>query len=81
MKSIGEYAEDLATLKFLAAAGIDYAQGYAISKPVMPERILSAESGVDFIEDPDILAFVSQLQSQEEPDRLLLETSQKFTLH
>ena len=78
MKSIGEYAEDLATIKFLAAAGIDYAQGYGISKPVMPERVLSAKSGIDFIEDPDILAFVSQLQTQEEPDRLRLEISQEF---
>lgn len=81
MKSIGEYAEDLATLKFLAASGIDYAQGYAISKPVMPERILLAKSGADFIEDPDILAFVSQLQTQEEPDWLLPESVRKLTLH
>ncbi len=81
MKSIGEYAEDLVTLRFLAASGIDYAQGYAISKPVMPERILSAQSGADFIEDPDILAFVSQLQTQQEADRLLPGSSQKLTLH
>ena len=81
MKSIGEYAEDLATIKFLAAAGIDYAQGYGISKPVMPERILSAKSGVDFIEDPDILAFVSQLQTHDAPYRILGESAQKLNLH
>lgn len=81
MKSIGEYAEDLVTLKFLAAAGIDYAQGYAISKPVMPERILSAKSGADFIEDPDILAFLSQLQINANYDRLLPDIDKKFTLH
>jgi diguanylate cyclase (GGDEF)-like protein len=64
MKSIGEYAEDLATIKALSNAGIDYAQGYAISKPVMPERILSAQSSADFIEDPDILEYMTGLQSK-----------------
>ena len=84
MKSIGEYAENLATLQFLVAAGIDYAQGYAISRPVMPERILSAKSGVDFIEDPEVLAFVSQLQKNkinEQRVEIDSEKIQKSTLH
>jgi EAL domain-containing protein (putative c-di-GMP-specific phosphodiesterase class I) len=62
MKSIGEFAENLATIKVLAAAGVDYAQGYGISKPVMPERILAAKSGAEFIEDPEIMTFVRTLQ-------------------
>jgi diguanylate cyclase (GGDEF)-like protein len=62
MKSIGEFAENLATIKVLAEAGVDYAQGYGISKPVMPERILAAKSGAEFIEDPEIMAFVRTLQ-------------------
>jgi hypothetical protein len=62
MKSIGEFAEDLATIKVLSEAGVDYAQGYGISKPVMPERILAARSGADFIENPEILAFINSLQ-------------------
>jgi EAL domain-containing protein (putative c-di-GMP-specific phosphodiesterase class I) len=62
MKSIGEFAEDLPTIKVLAAAGVDYAQGYGISKPVMPERILAARSGAEFIEDPEIMAFIQTLQ-------------------
>jgi diguanylate cyclase (GGDEF)-like protein len=62
MKSIGEFAENLATIKVLAAAGVDYAQGYGISRPVMPERILAARSGADFIEDPEIMAFIRSLQ-------------------
>lgn len=63
MKSIGEYAENLPALRALVTAGVDYAQGYAISRPVMPERILAASSAVDFIEDADVLAFVKQLQT------------------
>jgi diguanylate cyclase (GGDEF)-like protein len=62
MKSIGEFAENLTTIKVLAAAGVDYAQGYGISRPVMPERILAACSGAEFIEDPEILEFVRSLQ-------------------
>ena len=73
MKSIGEYAEDLQTIKALADAGIDYAQGYGISKPVLPEQILAATSSADFIEDPEILAFIIQLQDKEDPTILHFE--------
>lgn len=61
MKSIGEFAENLAVLKVLVAAGVDYAQGYAISKPVMPAQILAARNSTEFIEDQDVLAFIQSL--------------------
>jgi diguanylate cyclase (GGDEF)-like protein len=64
MKSIGEFAENLATIKVLSEAGVNYAQGYGISKPVMPERILAASSGAEFIEDPEIMAFIRSLQEK-----------------
>lgn len=64
MKSVGEFAENLQAIKALVAAGVDYAQGYGISKPVSPERILAARSAAEFIEDPKILEYVRQLQSQ-----------------
>lgn len=75
MKSVGEFAEDLPTIKVLYEAGIDYAQGYGISKPVEADRILAARSGADFVEDPEILAFLKQLQSQEEPSMRLFSDS------
>jgi len=81
MKSIGEYAENLPVLKALVAAGVDYAQGYGISRPVMPERILEAGSAVEFIEDAEILAFVQQLQTGDQhtiplvPERTMLGAS------
>ena len=64
MKSIGEFAENLAVIKVLAAAGVDYAQGYGISKPVMPDRILAARNSAEFIEDPEILAFIQSLSDR-----------------
>lgn len=77
MKSIGEYAENLATIRSLVNAGIDYAQGYGISKPVMPERILAAKSSADFIDDPEILAFIVQLQAKEDQTMSLFENPQQ----
>ena len=81
MKSIGEYAEDLPTLKALVNAGIDYAQGYGISKPVMPEQILSAKSSADFISDAAILAFVVELQAKENSTMPLFENSTRNLRH
>jgi hypothetical protein len=45
---------------------VDYAQGYGISKPVMPECILAAHSSADFIEDPETMAFMRSLQYKAE---------------
>ncbi|WP_296507977.1 EAL domain-containing protein [Rhodoferax sp.] len=64
MKSVGEFAEDLPTIKVLFDAGIDYAQGYGISRPVTPEQILAASSGADFIQDPEIRAFFEAIQEE-----------------
>ena len=74
MKSIGEFAENLAVIKVLAAAGVDYAQGYGISKPVLPERILAARNSAEFIEDPEILAFIKSLPEKAAYTLPLFET-------
>jgi EAL domain-containing protein (putative c-di-GMP-specific phosphodiesterase class I) len=79
MKSIGEFAENLATIKALSAAGVDYAQGYGISKPVMPERILAARSGAEFIEDPAIMAFIRSLQDKSSHSMPLFEIQEQFS--
>ncbi|QJC57384.1 Cyclic di-GMP phosphodiesterase PdeB [Polaromonas vacuolata] len=71
MKSIGEFAENLAIIKVLVRAGVDYAQGYGISKPVMPEQILLANSSADFITDPATLEYVKSLQASTEKTKEL----------
>jgi len=81
MKSIGEYAENLATIKALSDAGIDYAQGYGISKPVMPERILSAKSSADFVDDPAILEFLAGLQATADNTMSLFGSFQTDAMH
>jgi diguanylate cyclase (GGDEF)-like protein len=60
MQTIAEWAEDVETLEALHAAGIDYAQGYAIAKPLAPERILAAQSAAAFIEDAAVARFVGE---------------------
>jgi diguanylate cyclase (GGDEF)-like protein len=54
MKTIAEWAEDAATVRTLAEIGVDYVQGFAVSKSQPPERMLSAASSASFIEDQQL---------------------------
>lgn len=69
MKSVGEYAESRELIRALSIAGVDYAQGYAVSPPVSPEQILQATSSADFIEDPMTMAYVRTLNLQKNNSR------------
>ena len=58
MKSVAEWAEDLATVEALAEVGVDYVQGYAIARPQLPVKILGAKSSASFIEDEKVAVYV-----------------------
>lgn len=58
MKCIAEWAEDIPTLDALAEMGVDYVQGYVVSEPLAPERILLGTSAADFILSPRTVRFV-----------------------
>ncbi|MDK9702957.1 MAG: EAL domain-containing protein [Sulfuritalea sp.] len=58
MKSIAEWAEDVATLEALAEMGVDYVQGHVVSVPLLPERILLSGSAADCIEDAHTTRFI-----------------------
>ncbi len=60
MQSIAEWAENPETVEALHAVGIDYAQGYVIARPQLPERILAAGSAAAFIEDEALQRFVAE---------------------
>ncbi len=60
MKSIAEWAEDRATVQALAGIGVDYVQGFAISKPQEPGALLAARSSASFITDPELLDYVRE---------------------
>lgn len=58
MKSIAEWAEDCATVESLAQAGVDYVQGFAISRPQEPAALLTAKSSASFITNEEVLRYV-----------------------
>jgi diguanylate cyclase (GGDEF)-like protein/PAS domain S-box-containing protein len=58
MKSVAEWAEDLAIVEALAGVGVDYVQGYAIARPQLPDKILAAKSSASFIEDEKVSLYV-----------------------
>jgi len=58
MKSVAEWAEDLATIEALAEVGVDYVQGFIIARPQMPIKILAAKSSASFIEDEKVALYV-----------------------
>ena len=54
MKTIAEWAEDTATVRTLAEIGVDYVQGFAVSRSLAPDRMLSAASSASFIQDEQL---------------------------
>ncbi|MBK7814414.1 MAG: EAL domain-containing protein [Rhodocyclaceae bacterium] len=60
MKTIAEWAEDVATVEALTEVGVDYVQGFAVARPLAPERILAAQSSAELIEDPQVARFVTE---------------------
>ena len=64
MQTIAEWAEDAATVQTLAEIGVDYVQGWAISRSQPPERLLRARSAADFITDPQVRAVLQTLSIQ-----------------
>ena len=61
MKTIAEWAEDAATVQTLAEIGVDYVQGWAVSRSLPPERMLTASSSASFIQDPALLELLPNL--------------------
>ncbi len=60
MKTIAEWAEDIATVQTLRDLGVDYVQGYVVSKPLDPQRLLGASSSAEFIGDNQLREVLRQ---------------------
>ncbi len=56
---IAEWAEDVPTLRILKDLGVDYVQGYVISRPQSPELICKARHSASFIDDHKTRQFVA----------------------
>lgn len=67
MKTIAEWAEDAATVQALAEIGVDYVQGYAVARPMAPEKLLEVNSAAAFIKNVELLQFVEAQDRQNNP--------------
>jgi len=65
MKTIAEWAEDHDTVRTLAEIGVDYVQGFVVARPQAPQRLLEADSGADFIQDPELKRYLSALKPED----------------
>jgi diguanylate cyclase (GGDEF)-like protein len=64
MKSIAEWVEDSATLEALQEMGVDYVQGFIVSKSRPPIDILNALAITDLVSSPETLAFIRKTATQ-----------------
>lgn len=58
MKCIAEWVEDTATLEALQRMGVDYVQGFVVSKARPPVDILNAHSLADLVTTEDVRNFI-----------------------
>jgi diguanylate cyclase (GGDEF)-like protein len=65
MKVIAEWAEDNATVQTLIDIGVDYVQGFVVSRSQHPDKILLATSSAGFIKDDELTLMMSQIGKAE----------------
>jgi diguanylate cyclase (GGDEF)-like protein len=67
MKVIAEWAEDAATVQTLTDIGVDYVQGFVVSRSQHPDKLLLATSSASFIKDEELLQMMNLLSTTEPP--------------
>jgi len=55
MRTVAEWVENASILETLAEIGVDYAQGFAVSRSIEGDRILRASSCGDLVADAEVL--------------------------
>lgn len=67
MQTIAEWAEDIETVKTLAEIGVDYVQGFVISKSRLPEEILATRTFESFITPGPLADLMIDLSGKGKP--------------
>lgn len=67
MISIAEWVEDVPTLKALQELGVDYVQGFIISKACTPTELLKAQAITDLVHDGAARQFLIESQDKFPP--------------
>nr|WP_296486549.1 EAL domain-containing protein [Rhodoferax sp.] len=62
MKVIAEWAEDNATVQTLAEIGVDYVQGFAVSRSQHPDKLLTAASSASFVQDQALAQYICLIE-------------------
>jgi diguanylate cyclase (GGDEF)-like protein len=78
MKTIAEWAEDTATVQTLAEIGVDYVQGFVVSKSRLPEEILAINSFESFIAPGTLTDLINKLIKNEIPPQAKLIDMERF---
>jgi diguanylate cyclase (GGDEF)-like protein len=61
MKCVAEWIEDIPTIRTLQRLGMDYGQGFGMSRPMSMDDITVATSGFDAMTEPAAIDFYSNL--------------------
>jgi diguanylate cyclase (GGDEF)-like protein len=61
MMCVAEWIEDIPTIRTLQRLGMDYGQGFGMSRPMPMDDITAATSGFDAITEPAAIEFYSKL--------------------
>jgi EAL domain-containing protein (putative c-di-GMP-specific phosphodiesterase class I) len=78
MKTIAEWAEDTATVQTLAEIGVDYVQGFVVSRSRPPEQILAVNSFESFIAPGPLTDLINKLVRNEAQPQAKLIDMERF---
>lgn len=78
MKTIAEWAEDTATVQTLAEIGVDYVQGFVISRSRPPEEILAVNSFESFVAPGELTDLINKLVRNEALPQAKLIDMERF---
>ncbi|HEX7387216.1 MAG TPA: bifunctional diguanylate cyclase/phosphodiesterase [Castellaniella sp.] len=67
MECIAEWVEDAATLRKLADMGMDYVQGYSVSRSLPPDTILAHENILPLVTDPAVRHYITEVIGRQAP--------------
>ncbi len=58
MRCVAEYVSNFDTLRALRELDIDYGQGFVLSRPVEPARLIAADSGIQLVSDAEVIRYL-----------------------
>lgn len=60
MRCVAEFASDYPIVRALRELEIDFGQGYALSKPILPEQLVGCQNGLALIPDLEVAGYLAR---------------------